>query len=153
MSAEQKHPYHLVDPSPWPLVTALSCLLLAWGFIVFMHEEKSLLFALGGSAVILSSILWWIDVVKESQSGLYHNKVVQIGLRYGMLLFIASEVMFFAAWFWAFFDTALKPREEEARRNRMSRGRRPLVSSLLRVQAAAATATTTSRLFASSSSS
>ena len=67
MSAEQKHPYHLVDPSPWPLVTALSCLLLAWGFIVFMHEEKSLLFALGGSAVILSSIFWWIDVVTKGQ--------------------------------------------------------------------------------------
>lgn len=109
MSAEQKHPYHLVDPSPWPLVTALSCLLLAWGFIDFMHEEKSLLFGLGGIAVILSSIFWWIDVVKESQSGLYHNKVVQIGLRYGMLLFIASEVMFFAAWFWAFFDVAFYP--------------------------------------------
>ena len=89
----------------------MSTLLLAWGAIVFMHEEKSLLFALGGLAVILSSLFWWVDVVKESQSGIYHNKVVQIGLRYGMLLFIASEVMFFAAWFWAFFDVAFYPGE------------------------------------------
>jgi heme/copper-type cytochrome/quinol oxidase subunit 3 len=109
MSNEQKHPYHLVDPSPWPLVTALSTLLLAWGFISFMHEEKSILFAMGGIAVLLSSLLWWRDVVKEAESGMYHNVVVQIGLRYGMLLFIASEVMFFSAWFWAFFDVAFYP--------------------------------------------
>lgn len=103
MSADQKHPYHLVDPSPWPLVTAFSALLMAWGGIVYMHEEKSLIFLLGSLAVILSSVFWWRDVVKESRTGIYHNKVVQIGLRYGMLLFIASEIMFFAAWFWAFF--------------------------------------------------
>ena len=109
MSADQKHPYHLVDPSPWPLVTAFSALLMAWGGIVYMHEEKSLIFLLGSLAVVLSSVFWWRDVVKESRTGIYHNKVVQIGLRYGMLLFIASEVMFFAAWFWAFFDVALYP--------------------------------------------
>ncbi len=109
MSDEQKHPYHLVDPSPWPLVTSMSALIMAWGAIKFMHEEKSLLFLIGGIAVLLSCLFWWRDVVKESESGIYHNKVVQIGLRYGMLFFIASEVMFFAAWFWAFFDVALYP--------------------------------------------
>ena len=109
MSSEQKHPYHLVDPSPWPLITALSTLIMAWGFIVFMHDEKSLIFSIGGIALVLSSIFWWRDVVRESQSGSFHNKVVQIGLRYGMLLFIASEVMFFSAWFWAFFDVAFYP--------------------------------------------
>ena len=109
MSADQKHPYHLVDPSPWPLVTAFSALLMAWGGIVYMHQEQSFTFVIGSIAVVLSSVFWWRDVVKESQSGIYHNKVVQIGLRYGMLLFIASEVMFFAAWFWAFFDVAFYP--------------------------------------------
>ncbi len=109
MSSEQKHPYHLVDPSPWPLITSLSVLLMAWGAILFMHNDKSLIFTIGTLAVLLSSFFWWRDVVKESQSGSFHNKIVQIGLRYGMLLFIASEVMFFAAWFWAFFDVALYP--------------------------------------------
>ena len=66
-----------------------------------MHQESSTLFYIGGAAVLLASILWWKDVVDESKSGKFHNKVVQIGLRYGMILFIASEVMFFSAWFWA----------------------------------------------------
>ena len=109
MSSNQKHPYHLIDPSPWPIFTAFSALLMAWGAILFMHESKSLIFTLGSVAVVVCSVFWWRDIVKESQSGLYHNKVVQIGLRYGMLFFIASEVMFFAAWFWAFFDVALYP--------------------------------------------
>ena len=109
MSSDQKHPYHLVDPSPWPLITSISVLVMAWGAISVMHYEKYLIFYIGTTAVLLSSFLWWRDVVKESESGSFHNKVVQIGLRYGMLLFIASEVMFFAAWCWAFFDVALYP--------------------------------------------
>ena len=111
MSENQKHPYHLVDPSPWPLVTAASLLILAYGFIMFMHQDKSLLFIIGTLALIASSIFWWRDVVSESEGGKFHNKVVQIGLRYGMILFIASEVMFFSAWFWAFFDVAFYPGE------------------------------------------
>ena len=63
MSDNQKHPYHLVDPSPWPLVTAMSLLVLAYGFISFMHNEKSLVFIIGTIALIASSILWWRDVV------------------------------------------------------------------------------------------
>ena len=91
MSENQKHPYHLVDPSPWPLVTAASLLILAYGFIMFMHQDKSLLFIIGTLALIASSIFWWRDVVSESEGGKFHNKVVQIGLRYGMILFIASD--------------------------------------------------------------
>jgi cytochrome c oxidase subunit 3 len=109
MSSNQKHPYHLVDPSPWPLVTGFSALLMAIGFVILMHEEKSLVFIIGTIAVVLSSFFWWRDVVSESEGGAYHNKVVVIGLRYGMILFIMSEVMFFAAWFWAFFDVAFYP--------------------------------------------
>ena len=43
-----------------------------------------------------------------------HTPVVQLHLRYGMILFIASEVMFFLAWFWAFFDASLFPSAVEA---------------------------------------
>ena len=109
MSDNQKHPYHLVDPSPWPLVTSMSLLILAYGFVSFMHNDNVLVFAIGSIALILSSFLWWRDIVKESEGGKFHNKVVQIGLRYGMILFIASEVMFFVAWFWAFFNASLFP--------------------------------------------
>ena len=58
MSSEQKHPYHLVDPSPWPLITSLSVLLMAWGAILFMHNDKSLIFTIGTLAVLLSSFFW-----------------------------------------------------------------------------------------------
>ncbi|MBC33662.1 MAG: cytochrome c oxidase subunit 3 [Rickettsiales bacterium] len=109
MSENQKHPYHLVDPSPWPLVTAISALIMAWGFIQYMHEEKIVIFTIGSLAVVTSCVLWWRDVISESETGGFHNKVVVIGLRYGMIFFIASEVMFFAAWFWAFFDVAFYP--------------------------------------------
>ena len=88
MSENQKHPYHLVDPSPWPLVTAISLLVLAYGLVVMMHQESSVLFYIGGAGVLLTSILWWKDVVDESKSGKFHNRVVQIGLRYGMILLI-----------------------------------------------------------------
>ena len=111
MSESQKHPYHLVDPSPWPLVTAASALTLAWGFILFMHEEVTTIFTIGAVAVLLSCYFWWKDVILESEKGVFHNQVVQIGLRYGMIFFIASEVMFFSAWFWAFFDVAFYPGE------------------------------------------
>ena len=85
---------------------------MAIGFVILMHEEKSLIFYIGTLAVFLSSFFWWKDVVSESEGGVYHNKAVQIGLRYGMILFIMSEVMFFAAWFWAFFDVAFYPGSE-----------------------------------------
>jgi len=103
-----KHPYHLVDPSPWPIVGALAAGALAAGGVLFMHGYGSWLVIIGLIAVIATMAVWWRDVIKESMTG-FHTKVVQIGLRYGMALFIASEVMFFAAFFWAFFSSALFP--------------------------------------------
>ena len=52
---------------------------------------------------------WWADVIREAQYKGDHTRVVQISHRYGMILFIASEVMFFVAWFWAFFNSSLFP--------------------------------------------
>jgi cytochrome c oxidase subunit 3 len=102
------HPYHLVSPSPWPIVGAISGLALALGFIAFMHGAHFLWLAPGILGVAYTMIAWWSDVIKEAHEG-FHTKVVQLGLRYGMILFIASEVMFFVAWFWAFFEAALNP--------------------------------------------
>jgi cytochrome c oxidase subunit 3 len=104
----QKHPYHLVDPSPWPFVGGLSALALALGFISFMHGSSPWWIAPGGLGVAYVMAVWWRDVIKEAHAG-FHTPVVQLHLRYGMILFIASEVMFFLAWFWAFFDAALAP--------------------------------------------
>jgi cytochrome c oxidase subunit III len=108
--AHAKHPYHLVDPSPWPIIGAASAFLLALAAIYYFHGG-SLLWTLPGTiGVAYTMYAWWRDVIREARSG-YHTPVVQLHLRYGMILFIASEVMFFVAWFWAFFDAALFPDE------------------------------------------
>ncbi|MFN3744929.1 MAG: cytochrome c oxidase subunit 3 [Hyphomicrobiaceae bacterium] len=112
------HDYHLLNPSPWPIVGSASAFLLAVGFIVWMKSmgggpgvfglRGSWLFGIGIMGVIYTMFMWWRDVIREAHSG-DHTPVVQLHLRYGMIMFIASEVMFFVAWFWAFFDAALFP--------------------------------------------
>lgn len=112
------HPYHLVRPSIWPLVGSLSGGILAMGMVMFMHgvELNGLAIGLKGIligllAVLLVMFFWWKDVIYEAVTEKVHNPVTEVGLRYGMALFIASEVMFFVAFFWAFFSASLFPSE------------------------------------------
>jgi cytochrome c oxidase subunit 3 len=109
--AAHKHPYHLVDPSPWPITGTIGAGVLAVGAVLFMHNEIWWVMVLGFLLTLATMFLWWRDVVKEATFEGHHTPVVQIGLRYGMALFIASEVMFFVAWFWAYFNAALFPPE------------------------------------------
>ena len=112
------HPYHLVDPSPWPLAGAISALVLAVGAIMYMHEiDGGLVLGIGLLMSLATMAVWWRDVIKEAEHEGHHTTTVQLGLRYGMVLFIASEVMFFVAWFWAFFDASFYAGEaiQEAR--------------------------------------
>ncbi len=104
-----KHPYHLVDPSPWPLTGAFGGGALVLGIILWAHSSITWVFWLGLVMVLGTMFMWWRDVLKESATPGLHSPVVQIGLRYGMILFIASEVMFFVAFFWAYFHFALYP--------------------------------------------
>jgi cytochrome c oxidase subunit III len=107
-----QHDYHLVDPSPWPIVGAVSAFVLAVGLIAWMKHMFAgapVVFAVGALGVAYTMVGWWRDVVREAEHQGYHTRVVQISHRYGMILFIASEVMFFVAWFWAYFNTALFP--------------------------------------------
>jgi cytochrome c oxidase subunit 3 len=108
----QHHDYHLVDPSPWPIIGAVSGFLLALGGILWMHDATTaapLIFGVGVIGTIYTMIGWWRDVIREAELQGHHTRVVQLHHRYGMILFIASEVMFFVAWFWAYFNTALFP--------------------------------------------
>jgi cytochrome c oxidase subunit 3 len=104
-----KHPYHLVDPSPWPLMGAFSGAALVMGIILLAHNGSHWMLALGFLATLATMFFWWRDIIKESSTPGLHSSVVRLGLRYGMLMFIASEVMFFVAFFWAFFHFALYP--------------------------------------------
>lgn len=115
-SHANQHDYHLVNPSPWPLLASLAALTTAFGAIIWMRSmgtgsglfgiQGSWMFALGFAALAACAFFWWRDVVREAHGG-DHTPVVQLHLRYGMILFIASEVMFFVAWFWAYFDASL----------------------------------------------
>src|SRR5918995_3268229 len=92
------HDYHLVDPSPWPIVGSTSAFVMALGAIFWMHHTfpaAPYLFFAGTLGVAYTMIGWWRDVTREATHGGYHSRVVQISHRYGMILFIASEVMFF----------------------------------------------------------
>ncbi len=104
-----KHPYHLVDPSPWPLLGAFSGGALVMGIILISHTGSWLLAIIGLLGILATMFLWWRDILKESKTPGLHSSVVRLGLRYGMVFFIASEVMFFVAFFWAFFHFALYP--------------------------------------------
>ena len=107
-----KHDYHLVNPSPWPLVASVGATVMAVGLVMWLKGLFGMpagtwwLFAAGLTLVLITMAGWWIDVTKEANAG-DHTPVVSLGLRYGMILFIASEVMFFVAWFWIFFEMAL----------------------------------------------
>lgn len=107
-----EHDYHLVNPSPWPFVGSAAATVMAIGGVIWMKGmfglEKHTLwpFLLGLFGVLYTMVGWWTEVVREANQG-DHTPVVSIGLRYGMILFIASEVMFFVAWFWIFFEMVL----------------------------------------------
>ena len=119
-SAEGKqHDYHIIDPSPWPFIGSIGAFVITFGGIGYMRylnggEFNMLgvnwaspwLFYVGLAIILYTMVGWWSDTIKEGREGA-HTRVVSLHLRYGMIMFIASEVMFFAAWFWAFFDASL----------------------------------------------
>jgi cytochrome c oxidase subunit III len=109
ISSGLKQPYHLVDPSPWPLVGALGGGVTVVGIIFAAHYGSYPVLILGLAIVLATMFFWWRDVLRESRTAGLHTPVVRLGLRYGMTLFITSEVMFFVAFFWAFFHFALFP--------------------------------------------
>jgi cytochrome c oxidase subunit 3 len=107
-----QHDYHLVQPSPWPAVGSVAAFLAAVGAISWMHHifaGAPIVFGIGVIGILYTMMMWWRDVIREAEFQGHHTRVVQLHHRYGMLLFIASEVMFFVAWFWAYFNTALFP--------------------------------------------
>ena len=111
--AKPHHDYHLVNPSPWPIVGSIFAFLTAVGLIMSMKAMTigglklgPFVLLVGFAGVLYVMAAWWHDVIHEAETG-DHTRVVQLSHRYGMILFIASEVMFFVAWFWAFFDASL----------------------------------------------
>lgn len=105
------HQFHLVDPSPWPLVASWGAFMLTTGGVLYMHKMIGGwgLFINGLILILFVMFVWWRDIVREATYEEHHTFVVQRGLRLGMILFIISEVMFFFGFFWAFFHSSLAP--------------------------------------------
>ena len=113
MAHEKNHDYHILNPSIWPLLGALAGFVMLFGAVLWMQDVTPWMFWMGFVGVLYVMFAWWTDVIRESHIG-DHTPVVRIGLRYGFILFIMSEVMFFAAWFWSFFKHAMYPMSEYA---------------------------------------
>ena len=99
----KNHDYHMVEPSPWPIVMSTAIFVFALGIIFWMHDWTPFVFFIGLAGIFYTMYAWWSDVVKEANTG-YHTPVVQLHHRYAMMLFIGSEVMVFFGFFWAYFD-------------------------------------------------
>nr|YP_010177762.1 cytochrome c oxidase subunit III [Meleonoma mirabilis]QST15488.1 cytochrome c oxidase subunit III [Meleonoma mirabilis] len=112
MTSHSNHPYHLVDYSPWPLTGAIGVLTLVTGMIKWFHNFNMNLLILGYIITILTMYQWWRDICREGTLQGKHTILVSKGLRWGMILFIVSEVFFFLSFFWAFFHSSLSPNIE-----------------------------------------
>nr|YP_010692449.1 cytochrome c oxidase subunit III [Cepora nerissa]WBV74602.1 cytochrome c oxidase subunit III [Cepora nerissa] len=106
------HPYHLVDYSPWPLTGAIGTMTLTTGLVKWFHNFNMNLMILGYSIILLTMYQWWRDVCREGTFQGKHTILVSKGLRWGMILFIISEIFFFVSFFWAFFHSSLAPNIE-----------------------------------------
>nr|YP_010757239.1 cytochrome c oxidase subunit III [Ergasilus tumidus]WEU66991.1 cytochrome c oxidase subunit 3 [Ergasilus tumidus] len=107
MSNMISHPYHLVDESPWPLMASVSGLGLTFGLVKWFHSQSFSLMMVSLTILLMVMYQWWRDVSREGTYQGLHTKVVELGLRWGMVLFITSEVFFFLSFFWAFFHSSL----------------------------------------------
>lgn len=113
MSGARNHDYQIVPPSIWPFLSALGAFVMLFGAVLWIHKVSPFPF-FGGLIILLYCMYgWWADVVKEGEEG-EHTPVVRIGLRYGFILFIMSEVMFFVVWFWNFIKNAMYPMGPES---------------------------------------
>ena len=106
-----QHFWHIVTVSPWPI--ALSCLLVVipLGGVAFMHGftiglfEATVMFALA----FITLFFWFRDICREASFEGRHSSYIQMSLMISMALFIFSEVMFFAAFFWSYFHSSISP--------------------------------------------
>nr|QLY89920.1 cytochrome c oxidase subunit III [Lype phaeopa] len=106
------HPFHLVNYSPWPLTSALGTMIMMMGMIKWFHYNLNPMMIIGIIIILMSMFQWWRDVIRESTFQGLHTMKVSLNMRWGMILFIISEIFFFLSFFWAFFHSSLSPNIE-----------------------------------------
>jgi len=110
----QSHPFHLVSPSPWPLICSISLLALTTSGVSNFHSfnDSKYVLILSFLSITIAMILWFRDISAEGTYLGNHTLAVQRGISMGVALFIVSEVLFFVAIFWTFYHSALSPTVE-----------------------------------------
>lgn len=109
MAIRSRHTYHLVDRSPWPILSALFAISLTVRRVYWFSGGKDVNIFMSMLGLYLVRGQWWRDVSREATYLGDHSKVVELGIRWGMVLFIISEVFFFVSFFWAYFYSSLIP--------------------------------------------
>lgn len=112
MIIKRNHSFHLVDQRPWPLTGASAALIITTGLVKWFQEFNINLFIAGAIILVFTCIQWWRDIRREGTFQGLHTSIVEIGLRWGIILFITSEILFFFSFFWAFFHSSLSPTTE-----------------------------------------
>nr|AIZ58611.1 cytochrome c oxidase subunit III [Ornithodoros moubata] len=105
-------PFHIVDKSPWPMTGSIAAFSSMIGLINLIHLNNMNILSLGFTIMILTMIQWWRDICREATFQGNHTLIVAKNMKWGMILFIISEVFFFISFFWAFFHSSLSPNIE-----------------------------------------
>ncbi|MDO5647910.1 cytochrome c oxidase subunit 3 [Paracoccus sp. (in: a-proteobacteria)] len=113
MAHAKNHDYHILPPSIWPFIASVSVFVMLFGATKWMHGSGPWIFLIGFVGVLYVMFSWWAEMVNEGESG-DHTPVVRIGLQYGFILFVVSELMLFVAAFWAFIKHAMYPMGAES---------------------------------------
>nr|YP_011017948.1 cytochrome c oxidase subunit III [Anidiocerus bimaculatus]WQF69860.1 cytochrome c oxidase subunit III [Anidiocerus bimaculatus] len=106
------HPYHLVDVSPWPLMSSMGLMTLTSGLIFWFNNMNLIVMNIGVFIILLTMLQWWRDIIRESTFQGKHTVKVMLMMKWGMIMFILSEIMFFSSFFWSFFHSSLSPNIE-----------------------------------------
>lgn len=108
----QAHPFHLVEPSPWPLTCSIGLGIMGMGGVILFNGLGISVLVIGLIITIITCTLWFRDCIREGSYQGYHTKKVRKGLNIGFILFVVSEVCFFFSVFWSYFHSSLSPAVE-----------------------------------------
>lgn len=107
---KQNHPFHLVNPSPWPITTSISIfILISRTIYIFKYNNISYIIYLRITLILLSLYQWWRDIIRERTYQGHHTKKVILNIKLGIIFLISSEIIFFLSFFWRFFHRRLSP--------------------------------------------
>jgi cytochrome c oxidase subunit 3 len=95
--------YYVPHASLWPIVGSISLFTIMLGTVTYFNDWAGPWALIPGFTLIACTFFgWFYSVIGENQQGVFNNQVDR-SFRMGMMWFIFSEVMFFAAFFGALF--------------------------------------------------